>query len=442
MNVDRTRVLAYTFGGLFAAFGGLALTSTTGIGSPLSGNFYTLTSVAAVVIGGISLAGGKGGLFGPIVAAFILSAAVTVLVFAGVDANYGQVIQGALIVLMVMLGGLLLRRRGMSVAAHADDDPPPRASDRIKTLIVDQPLIMLGAILVLLVIACTIKKPSYFSGDQAGAVLRYAAPLAIMAAGQTIAMLTRGIDLSMGATATAAAYVMASNASDGTVQAIAMGLAVGLAVGLVNGIGVGIFLVQPLIMTLGMAGIVTGLLTVQASGNRLGGTNVPDIVRTVGGESLVGFVPNSLVMWTVVSVVVILALRRSGFGRMLYAYGNNPTAMRMAGMRAWQLLLATYVLAGLLAAISGILLAGLINAADLGLANSLLLPSVAAAVIGGTSIFGGIGTYSGTIMGALILTVLDSFLTLLNADDSYRQIIYGLIILALVTLYAQVQRRA
>ena len=111
VRVDRTRVLAYTFGGLFAAFGGLALTSTTGIGSPLSGNFYTLTSVAAVVIGGISLAGGKGGLFGPIIAAFILSAAVTVLVFAGVDANYGQVIQGALIVLMVMLGGLLLRRR-------------------------------------------------------------------------------------------------------------------------------------------------------------------------------------------------------------------------------------------------------------------------------------------------------------------------------------------
>ena len=111
VQVGRTRILAYTFGGLFAAFGGLALTSTTGIGSPLSGEFYTLTSVAAVVIGGVSLAGGKGGLLGPIIAAFILSAAVTVLVFAGVDANYGQVIQGALIVLMVMFGGLLLRRR-------------------------------------------------------------------------------------------------------------------------------------------------------------------------------------------------------------------------------------------------------------------------------------------------------------------------------------------
>ncbi len=112
--VARTRVIAYTFGGLFAAFGGLALTSTTGIGSPLSGDFYTLTSVAAAVIGGVTLAGGKGGLLGPIIAAFILSAAVTVLTFLGVDANYGQVIQGALIVGVVMLGGLLLRKRGQA----------------------------------------------------------------------------------------------------------------------------------------------------------------------------------------------------------------------------------------------------------------------------------------------------------------------------------------
>lgn len=109
--VARTRVLAYTLGGVFAAFGGLALTSTTGIGSPLSGDFYTLTSVAAVVIGGVSLAGGRGGLLAPIIAAFILSTAVTVLTFLGVDSNYGQVIQGALIVGMVMLGGLLLNRR-------------------------------------------------------------------------------------------------------------------------------------------------------------------------------------------------------------------------------------------------------------------------------------------------------------------------------------------
>jgi ribose transport system permease protein len=330
----------------------------------------------------------------------------------------------------------------MSVSAPPAtvNEPTGRAPDRVRRALVDHPLLMLGVILVVLIAACTIVKSSYLSGDQAGAILRYAAPLAIMGAGQTLVMLTAGIDLSMAATATAAAYVMSQQASSGTVSAVLIGLAVGLVVGLVNGVGVGIFQVQPLIMTLGTAGIVTGLLTVRAAVNRSSGTNVPSFVRKVGGESLVGFVPNSLILWIIVSVVVIVGLRRSGFGRMLYAYGDNPMAMRLAGMRSWQLLIVTYTLCGVLAAVSGIVLAGLLNAADLGMADSFLLPSIAAVVIGGTSLFGGVGTYSGTIMGALILTVLDSFLTLLNADDSVRQILYGLIILALAALYARVQR--
>jgi ribose transport system permease protein len=332
----------------------------------------------------------------------------------------------------------------MSVSAPPAtvNEPATPPLHRARRALVDHPLLMLGLILVVLVAACTVVKSSYLSGDQAGAILRYAAPLAIMGAGQTLVMLTAGIDLSMGATATAAAYVMSQQASHGTAQAILYGLAVGLVVGVVNGIGVGIFQVQPLIMTLGIAGIVTGLLTVRAAVNRASGTHVPQFVRDVGGEPLVGFVPNSLIVWIVLSVVVIVGLRRSGFGRMLYAYGDNPMAMRLAGVRSWQLLLVTYTICGVLAAVAGIVLAGLINAADLGLADSFLLPSIAAVVLGGTSLFGGVGTYSGTIMGALILTVLDSFLTLLNADDSVRQILYGLIILALAALYARVQRNA
>jgi ribose transport system permease protein len=318
----------------------------------------------------------------------------------------------------------------------------PTQSDRARRLLVDHPLLLLGAILIVLIAACTIVKSSYLSGNQAGAILRYAAPLAIMAGGQTLVMLTAGIDLSVGATATAAAYVMAGQASHGTVSAILYGLAVGLVVGVVNGVGVGVFKVQPLIMTLGIAGVITGLLTVRAAVNRTAGQDVPPFVRKVGGESLVGFVPNSLLLWIAVSAILLLVLRRSGYGRMLYAYGDNPMAMRLAGLRAWQLLIATYALCGVLAAIAGMLLAGLLNAADLGLADSFLLPSVAAVVLGGTSLFGGVGTYSGTIMGALILTVLDSLLTLVNADDSVRQILYGMIILALAALYARVQRYA
>ena len=110
VNVAKTRVMAYSLGGFFAAMGGLAATATTGIGTPYAGNFITLNSVAAVVLGGVSLAGGKGGLVGPVAAAFCLTLVPSIMVFQGIDPNYGQVIQGALIVVVVMIGGLVLLR--------------------------------------------------------------------------------------------------------------------------------------------------------------------------------------------------------------------------------------------------------------------------------------------------------------------------------------------
>jgi ribose transport system permease protein len=110
VNVNVTRVLAYSVGGFFAAMAGLALTATTGIGTPYSGNFITLNSVAAAVLGGVSLAGGKGGLVGPVAAAFCLTLVPAIMVFQGIDPNYSQVIQGALIVVVVMIAGLVLLR--------------------------------------------------------------------------------------------------------------------------------------------------------------------------------------------------------------------------------------------------------------------------------------------------------------------------------------------
>jgi ribose transport system permease protein len=106
VNVMRARTIAYIFSGLACAIGGMALTMTTGIGSPLAGSYYTLSSVAAVVIGGVSLAGGRGGMAGPVVAALLLTLAPMDLVFLGIDPNFGQVIQGTLIVLVVMIAGL------------------------------------------------------------------------------------------------------------------------------------------------------------------------------------------------------------------------------------------------------------------------------------------------------------------------------------------------
>ena len=130
-------------------------------------------------------------------------------------------------------------------------------------------------------------------------------------------------------------------------------------------------------------------------------------------------------------------LRRTGFGRLLYASGDNPVAVRLSGVRLWQVHIAVYALAGVLAAVGGIMLLGRTGAVDLSLAVNFLLPSVAAAVIGGTSIFGGIGTYSGTILGALILSVLGSMLTFLQVGQAVQNIVYGAIVLGLSWLYAR-----
>ena len=135
---------------------------------------------------------------------------------------------------------------------------------------------MLSVILVLLLIACEITSPGYLSARRVGSILQFSAPLAFLAAGQTLVMLTAGIDLSVAATATAAAYIMAGQASRGTATALAIAVLVGLIVGMVNGIGVGIFRVNPLIMTLGMASIVSGYLTVSAQSFVTGVPLVPD----------------------------------------------------------------------------------------------------------------------------------------------------------------------
>ncbi len=107
VNVDRTRFAAYIFSGLFSAIGGLGLTMTTGIGAPLAGVYYTLSGLAAVVVGGVSLAGGRGGMVGPVTAAFVLTLIPTDLIFLDIDPNFGQVIQGTLIVAIVMIGGFV-----------------------------------------------------------------------------------------------------------------------------------------------------------------------------------------------------------------------------------------------------------------------------------------------------------------------------------------------
>ena len=312
--------------------------------------------------------------------------------------------------------------------------------DAARRLFADNPAIALAFVFVGLFVLTDIVNRAqsghaFLTPTQLSTTFLYAAPLALLGAGQTLVMLTGGVDLSVATTATAGAFVTSGTGQHGAAAAILLAIGIGLGIGLVNGIGVAIFRVNPLIMTLGLSSVTLGALTIYSQKRFV--ALVPNVVNTFGSSRFFTYVPYDLLIWGPIAALIILGLRYSGFGRMVYAAGDNPVACRLAGVRVWQVLLLVYGLCGAFSAVAGILLVGFNDAADLGIAAPFLLPSVAAVVIGGTSILGGSGGYGGTILGALILTVLDSLLTILNASAAVKQMLYGAIILTLAWFYAR-----
>jgi ribose transport system permease protein len=329
------------------------------------------------------------------------------------------------------------------MSAKTDTIEAQGSGIRARAIIAEYPALALIAVLVLLILITGAIEPEFLSVRGVRNTLLQAAPLGILAGAQTILMLTGGIDLSVTMIATGSAYVAANQSPNGAAIAILLGVIVGLVAGSANGIGVVTFRVNPLIMTLAMSGILLGLFTGWTQTILQGSTQVGAFIKVIGAGSFFGNrIPYSVVIWGVIATLLILLLNRSGWGRLLYAIGDNEVAVRLAGVRVWQVRITAYTLAGVLGSISGILLAGRTGAVDLQLANAFLLPSVAAAVIGGTSIFGGVGGYTGTILGALILSVLNSMLTFLNVGQDIQQVVYGSIVLALAWGYASLTRRA
>ena len=298
-------------------------------------------------------------------------------------------------------------------------------------------LVALVLLLLLFVAAVELLKPGTVNPVWLSNTLLFAAPLGILAAGQTMVMLTGGIDLSVVSVAMGSAFLMTTMALKfGTIPAVAIGLGLGLIVGAINGIGVALLRVQPLVMTLGTGLMTQGIIIVYSQKILASRSIVPDFIHAIGSGRL-GIIPFDLFLWLPIAALVIVTLRQTGFGRLLYAIGDNPEGCRLAGVRVWRLLLIDYIVCALLASIAGFVLVGHTNSADLSLASTYLLPSIAAVIIGGTSIFGGRGGYSGSIIGALILTVLDGLLTLLDSPEPIKQILYGAIIFALATAYSR-----
>ena len=265
-------------------------------------------------------------------------------------------------------------------------------------------------------------------------------PIGVLAAGQTILMLTGGIDLSAAMIATGAAYVAANQSPEGAVFAIAAGLLVGVIAGAANGVGVGVFRVNPLIMTLAMSAILLGLFTSWAQTIFSGSTRMGDFIRTLGGGSFFdrtdpvggGRVGGAL------GVLSSSCSAEAASGETCMPSVTTPSHRGCRGSGHGKCCSPSTRSPASSAPSPAFCSAAESARSTCNSPASFLLPSVAAAVIGGTSIFGGVGTYTGTILGALILGVLQSLLTFLGAGQAVQQMLYGSIVIGLSWLYTRI----
>jgi len=311
----------------------------------------------------------------------------------------------------------------------------PSRGVALRRWMVERPLATLAVLLVVELVCASAMVRGFFSIGQLPVILLAAAIVGTFAAGQTMAVLTGGIDLSASAVATAAGFA-AAQADDRAAVAILGALLFGALIGAINGVGVGFVGVHPLIMTLGVGGALTGGLLIYTS--RMVHESVPPaLVKDLTTTRIFDVVPSGALVWLGTAALLLILLNRTRFGRLVYAVGDNAEACRISGVRVGAVLLLVYTIAGMCAGLGGLLLAGYSNSSSLGMGDLYLLPSVAAVVIGGTSIMGGIGGLSGTVAGTLILSVLDTLLNVTNTSKSVRQLLYGLVILLVASVYGK-----
>lgn len=311
--------------------------------------------------------------------------------------------------------------------------------ERLKSLKLSPPLIAL-LLAVLLFFLGGLVQPGFVNTNQAFNILRLAAFLGIISAGQTLVILSggEGIDLSIGAVVTLAAMLtfrINNGQNELVAAALAVALLAGTFIGLLNGIGVALLKVPPLVMTLGMAGVVQGLILAITQGEMIGDT-APVMGRFISAPLVLG-IPGVIFFWFILAGLLWLLLQRSTYGKQLYGIGVNRTTARLSGVRVPLVVIITYTLSGLLAAFGGFMLLGFTQTVFMNLGGPYLFPSVAAVVVGGTALAGGKGSYWGTMAGALVLTLITSLLTAMQLPEAFRQITLGVILLVLISVYGR-----
>lgn len=298
--------------------------------------------------------------------------------------------------------------------------------------------VMVYVILAALLLAAQLLSPGYLMPTHIAGILRLASFMGIAAIGQNLTILTGGIDLSIANTITfanvIAAQVMMGNDRN-LLPALAAVIMAGLAVGLCNGAGIYYLKIPPFIMTLGVGTVLQGIFLIYTKGAPKG--NASPMLKMICGQSLIGVVSGIVIIWAAFAVITYVVLKKTTYGRKIYSVGINEEAARFSGIRTGQVIFSAYLISAVIAAISGFLLVGYTGTSFLDVGTSYNTKTIAAVIIGGTAITGGKGGYTGTIAGAIIMTILEDFLTIVNIPEAGRQIMQGVIILLLVLIYSR-----
>ena len=302
--------------------------------------------------------------------------------------------------------------------------------------------VMVYVILVVLLLAAQLMSPGYLKPTHVAGILRLASFMGIAAIGQNLTILTGGIDLSIANTITFANVIAAQimmGRHENLPAALFAVIVMGVMVGFINGVGIHWLKIPPFIMTLGVGTVIQGVFLIYTKGAPKG--NASPLLKAICGQSFIGILSGIVVIWAVMAAVTIVLLRNTPYGRKIYSVGTNEQAARFSGIHTGRVTFSVYLISAVIAAVSGFFLVGYTGTSFLDVGTSYNTKTIAAVIIGGTAITGGKGGYIGTIAGAIIMTILDDFLTIVNIPEAGRQIMQGVIIVLLVLIYSREKRK-
>jgi ribose transport system permease protein len=303
---------------------------------------------------------------------------------------------------------------------------------------IDLPVVTAFGCIVILLAIGSLYSPNFLSPEYLLQQLKVGAFLGVIATGMMLVILLGQIDLSVPWTVTLGAMMASAAVSWGPMGetfAIPFGILCGLTIGLVNGFAVAYLRIPSMIITLAVNAVAQGLM-VAYTGGFAPQDSASGAMKWLAAQSTFG-VPHAVVVWVIVGALAVFMLTRTTFGRYVYGIGNKEVAAYLSGVPTQRIVMIAFALCGALAAFGGVLLAGYAGKAAQSMGDAYLLPAIAAVVLGGTSILGGRGSYLGTVAGVILITLLQSILSVMQIAEFGRQIIYGVVIIGMLLLYGR-----